>query len=249
MTNTTPAPAGPGGDYFLTTQWTRVLASRGDSPEARQALADLCEAYYKPVFGFIRRSAPNEDAARELTQEFFARLLAGHGFQTVNPERGRFRYFLLGAVKHFLANVWDHESRLKRGGGQAVLSLDAGTDSSPAIQVPDPNLPSPDLEFDRKWTLTLLERALNRLGSEQKEAGKGEEFEVLKPWLTGDSQETSQADAAARLRVNEGALRVAIHRLRKRFRDFVKEEIAGTVNDPAHVKEELSYLFEVLGGG
>jgi|ERR1035438_10055259 RNA polymerase sigma-70 factor (ECF subfamily) len=122
----------------------------------------------------------------------------------------------------------------------------AGTDSSPGMEIVDASLPSPDLEFDHEWAVTLLARALERLGREQAEAGKGEQFPVLKPWLTGDKQELSLADLAARLGVSEGALRVALHRLRKRFRELVKEEIAGTVKDSTHVREEMGYLLEVL---
>jgi RNA polymerase sigma-70 factor (ECF subfamily) len=245
---TTPASTKARG-IFVTTQWTRVLATRGDSPEARQALSDLCAAYYTPVFVLIRRAAPSEEAARDLTQEFFARLLARAGLGQVDPERGRFRFFLLGAVKHFLADVHDEQSRLKRGGGRVPISLDAGTDSSPGMEVADASLPSPDLEFDREWAVTLLARALERLGCEQAEAGKGEQFPALKPWLTGDKQDVSLADLAAKIGMSEGALRVALHRLRKRFRELVREEIAGTVKDSTHVREELGYLLEVLSRG
>jgi RNA polymerase sigma-70 factor (ECF subfamily) len=219
-----------------------VLATRGDSPEARQALSDLCAAYYTPVFVLMRRATPSEEAARDMTQEFFARLLARAGLGQVDPERGRFRFFLLGAVKHFLADVHDEKGRLKRGGGRVHISLDAGTDSSPGLEVADASLPSPELEFDREWAVTLLARALDRLGREQ----VGKQFVALKPWLTGDKQDVSLADVAARLGTSEGALRVALHRLRKRFRELVKEEIAGTVGDAAHVREEMGYLLEVL---
>ena len=226
-----------------------MLATRGDSPESRQALSDLCAAYYTPVFVLIRRATPSEEVARELTQEFFARLLSRAGLGRVDPQRGRFRFFLLGAVKHFLADVHDEQGRLKRGGGQVPISLDAGTDTSPGLEVADASRPSPDLEFDREWAVTLLARALDRLGGEQAGAGKGEQFPELKPWLTGDKQDVSLADLAARLGTSEGALRVALHRLRKRFRELVKEEIAGTVGDAAHVREELGYLLEVLSRG
>jgi RNA polymerase sigma-70 factor (ECF subfamily) len=245
---TTPASAKSPG-IFVTTQWTLVLATRGDSPESRQALSDLCAAYYTPVFVLIRRVTPSEEAARDLTQEFFARLLARAGLGQVERERGRFRFFLLGAVKHFLADVHDEQCRLKRGGGRVPISLDAGTDSSPAMEVADTSHPSPELEFDREWAVTLLARALDRLGREQAEAGKGEQFPALKPWLTGDKQDVSLADLAAKLDMTEGALRVALHRLRKRFRELVKEEIAGTVGDAAHVREEMGYLLEVLSRG
>jgi RNA polymerase sigma-70 factor (ECF subfamily) len=245
---TTPASSKSPG-IFVTTQWIQVLATRGDSPEARQALSDLCAAYYTPVFVMMRRAAPSEEAARDLTQEFFARLLSRAGLGQVDPERGRFRYFLLGAVKHFLADVHDEQRRLKRGGGQVPVSLDAGTDSSSGLELADTTAPSPDLEFDREWAVTLLDRALSRLGREQAEAGKREQFPALKPWLTGDKQEVSLADLAGRLETSEGTLRVTLHRLRKRFRELVREEIAGTVGDAAHVREEMHYLLEVLSRG
>src|SRR5579863_10148857 len=130
-------PRQPSPPVFVTTRWTRVLQAKGDSPEARAALSDLCAAYYAPVFAFIRRNAPEEDPARDLTQEFFARLLARGGIDHVDPQRGRFRSFLLGAVKHFLADMRDHDRRLKRGAGQPMQSLDAETESAPGPQAPD----------------------------------------------------------------------------------------------------------------
>src|SRR5437867_303425 len=175
------------GAAFVQTHWTLVLLARGDSPEAKAALSDLCAAYYTPVFAFIRRTTPDEDTARDLTQEFFHRLLARHGIDTVDPQRGRFRSFLLGAVKHFLADMRDHADRLKRGAGQSTETIE-GTDTSPGLQLPDPNAPSPDRAFDRRWALTLLERALAALAEEHKAAGKSEQFEALKPWLTGDTE-------------------------------------------------------------
>ena len=245
---TTPASS-KSPSIFVTTQWTQVLATRGDSPEARQALSDLCAAYYTPVFVLIRRATPSEEVARDLTQEFFARLLSRAGLGQVDPKRGRFRFFLLGAVRHFLADAHDEQTRLKRGGGRVPMSLDAGTDSSPGVEIADASLPSPDLEFDREWAVTLLDRALDRLGREQAGTGKGEQFPALKPWLTGDKQEVTPADVAVRLGMSEGTLRVTLHRLRKRFRELVKEEIAGTVGDSAHVREEMGYLLEVLSRG
>ena len=241
--NPTPEPNISGA--FLTTHWTRVLEARGDSPEAKAALSDLCAAYYAPVFAFVRGNVPDEDSARDLTQEFFTRLLARQGLDTVDPQRGRFRSFLLGAAKHFLADARRHDHRLKRGGGQpleSIESLEPGTDTSPGPQLADPNAPSPEREFDRKWAMTLLERALAALAEEHKAGGKTGQFEVLKPWLTGDTENISQADASRQLGLNEGAVKVAIHRLRRRFRDVIKNEIARTVSDRAQVDEELRYL-------
>jgi DNA-directed RNA polymerase specialized sigma24 family protein len=248
---TTRAPAA-----FVTTQWTRVLEARGDSPEAQAALGELCTAYYAPVLAFIQRGGRDEHTARDLTQEFFARLLARRGLDTVERGRGRFRSFLLGAVKHFLADQDDRVSAAKRGGGQAPLPLDAqgsgdttqggGGLKSMALQVPDPATPVPDAFFDRQWALTLLDRALVALAAEHRAAGKSTQFETLKPWLTGDTEQLSQAEAARRLDLNEGALKVAIHRLRKRFRELVKAEIAQTVDAGTDVQAELNYLLEAL---
>lgn len=240
---TTRAPAA-----FVTTHWTRVLEARGDSPEAQAALGELCTAYYAPVLAFIQRGGRDEHVARDLTQEFFARLLARRGLDTVERGRGRFRSFLLGAVKHFLADRHDHTSAAKRGGGQTPLSLDPHTssDTTATLQVSDPDSPVSDAFFDRQWALTILDRALAALATEHQAAGKSAQFETLKPWLTGDAEKLSQAEAAQQLDLNEGALKVAIHRLRRRFRELVKAEIAQTVGTGADVQTELNYLLEVL---
>lgn len=240
----------PQSGAFVTTHWTQVLQARGDSPEAKAALSDLCEAYYKPVFVFIRRNTQDEESARELTQEFFARLLGRKGVDGVNPELGRFRSFLLGAVRHFLLDAKDHAHRLKRGGGTPDIRLDqgSGSDTSPGLQVEDAQALSPEREFDRRWALTVLDRALSALADEHQRNGESDQFEMLKPWLTGDAGDLSQADAAQRLGMNEGAVKVAIHRLRRRFRDSVKNEIARTLNDPSHVADELACLVAALSG-
>ena len=140
----------------------------------------------------------------------------------------------------------DHAHRLKRGGGQLLESIDPGTDTSPGLQLPDPNAVSPYREFDRKWALALLERALASLAREHKAAGKSDQFEALKPWLTGDTENLSQAAAARQLNLNEGAVKVAIHRLRRRFREVIKNEIGQTVSDSAEVDQELHYLLQTL---
>jgi RNA polymerase sigma factor (sigma-70 family) len=224
-----------------------VLAARGESPEARAALSDLCAAYYAPVFAFIRRTTRDEDSARDLTQEFFARILSGQSITGVDRSRGRFRSFLLGAVKHFLSDMHEHARRKKRGGDHVHLTIDPGTDTSPELQLADLAVLSPDREFDRKWALTLLDRTLAALASEHQVAGKIEQFEILKPWLTGDTENLSQSDAARKLGSNEGAVKVAIHRLRRRFREVLKNEISQTVQDRADVGEELRNLLLALG--
>jgi RNA polymerase sigma factor (sigma-70 family) len=233
---------------FAPTRWTVVLRARGESPDSRKALAELCECYWAPVFRFLRSEGRDEDTARELTQEFFARLLAGQGLQGAEPERGRFRSYLLGAVKHFLADQRDHQRRLKRGGGVAPQSLEALNEhgTSPELQVPDPAASAPDSLFDRAWALAVMDRALAALQREFADSGKAAHFEALKPWLVGEAAGLSQTEAAARLGLNEGAVKVAVHRLRKRFRELVRAELAQTVGPGGEVEAELRYLVEVL---
>jgi RNA polymerase sigma factor (sigma-70 family) len=235
---------------FRTTQWTRVLQARGDSDESRAALSELCEAYYNPVLCFIRAQIRNDDQARDLTQEFFARLLKKSGFSKLDPARGRFRSYLLAAVKHFLADMRDREAAAKRNPGQPLESIhrDTSFTTHAEFQIPDPNAASPDVEFDRKWALTLLDRALTQLAEEHKTESKSQLFENLKPWLTGDIENLSQAEAARALDMNESTFKVSVHRLRRRFRDAVKTQIAATLPEPdlALVTDELSYLLSIL---
>jgi len=224
------------------------MRARGDAPEASAALGELCEAYWTPVFRFLRREGRNEDQARELTQEFFSRLLSRGGVDKVDPTRGRFRSYLLGALKHFLSDVRRSEGRQKRGGDAVVESIDSGgdTDTSPGMQIPDPAASISDTYFDRQWALALMDRSLDTVQSDFEAAGKEAQFETLKPWLIGDTGNLSQTAASAQLDMTAGAVKVAIHRLRKSFRDAVESEIAQTVDSPAEIAEELRYLIEVL---
>jgi RNA polymerase sigma factor (sigma-70 family) len=234
---------------FSTTRWTLVLRARGESPEAQAALSTLCEAYWQPVFRFFRCEGRDDDTARELTQEFFARLLARRGLDSVQPDRGRFRSFLLGAVKHFLADVRDRANAAKRGGDVTVMPLEPGTDIATELPASDATTQVSDTFFDREWALALVSRAVGALAAESAREGKQVQFEVLKPWLVGEVAGLSQADCARQLGLSEGAAKVAIHRLRKRFRDLVKAEIEQTVSDPTQVAEETRYLVEVLSQG
>lgn len=233
---------------FAPTRWTLVLRARGESAESRAALSELCAAYYQPVLRFLRSEGREEDAARELAHEFFQRVLAGRGFDGADPERGRFRSYVLGALKHFLSDARERAQRQKRGGGMIPESLDAsgGTDTSPGIQVASPAAANPEAGFDREWALAVMDRALGALRSEFVEAGKPEQFDTLKPWLMGDAPAMSQAEAASRLGLSEGAIKVTIHRLRKRFREVVRSEIAQTLRDPTLVDEELRHLVDAL---
>jgi len=235
-----------GPPAFVTTRWTQVLSSRGDSPEAQAALGTLCEAYWTPVFRFVRRGGYSEEEARDLTQEFFAQLLRRRGFDEAEPARGRFRSYLLGAVRHFLADQWDRTHAAKRGGGQAPVPLASDTTSTTAAQVPDPAGTIPVAFFDRHWALTLLDRALSALRTDLASAGKEDYYEALKPWLLGDIESLSQAESGRQLGLTEGAVKVAIHRLRKQFRELIKAEVAQTLDDPAQAQEELRYLVEAL---
>jgi RNA polymerase sigma-70 factor (ECF subfamily) len=234
---------------FAPTRWTLILRARGESVEARAALGELCEAYYQPVLRFLRREGRDEDSVRDLTQEFFARILAGGAFDEADPERGRFRSYLLGALKHFLADQRKREHRLKRGGGATPESLDAATgavDDAPGLDIADPAAMPRDADFDREWALTVMDRGLEILKHDFAASGKSDQFDVLKPWLMGEASSMSQADAAQRLGLSEGAVKVVIHRLRKRFRDAIRAEISQTLRDPAPVDEELRHLVEAL---
>jgi RNA polymerase sigma factor (sigma-70 family) len=233
---------------FAPTRWTLVVRARGESAEGRAALSELCAAYYQPVQRFLRCEGRDEDAARELAHDFFARVLAGGALEGADPERGRFRSYLLGALKHFLADQRRHAHRLKRGSGTVPDSLDApvGSDTSPGLQWADPAETAPDAFFDREWALTVMDRALAGLQKEFSTAEKSDQFETLKPWLMGDTPASSQAEAARRLGLSEGAVKVTIHRMRKRFREAVRAEISQTVRDPGLVDEELRHLIEAL---
>ena len=224
---------------FAPTRWTLVVQAQGRSPESRAALSDLCAAYYAPVQEFIRQWLSGADRADDLTQEFFARILSRGGVDGAEPGRGRFRSFLLGAVKHFLSHAREREQAQKRGGGQTLLPLAEGGESAP-----DPALP-PDAAFDRQWALTLISRALDSLESQFTAEEKGPVFQVLKPWLTGDA-DVPQATAAASLGLTETAVKVAIHRLRQRFRQQLRSELAATLDSAEMVEEELGHLFAAL---
>jgi RNA polymerase sigma factor (sigma-70 family) len=210
------------------------------------ALSELCEAYYQPVLRFLRREGRDEDSARELTQDFFARILQRGDLGAADPKRGRFRSYVLGALKHFLADQREYARREKRGGGITPESLDNGTDTAPGLEVADPAARPPEAWFDREWALSVMARALEALAGEFQHAGKSDQFETLKPWLAGETPSLSQAGAAAQLGLSEGAVKVTIHRMRKRFRELVKLEISQTLPDPSDVDDELRHLIAAL---
>ncbi|MDR3402028.1 MAG: sigma-70 family RNA polymerase sigma factor [Chthoniobacter sp.] len=236
-----PPPSAP----FCTTHWTQVLAARGRSPEAREALRELCTAYYEPIVAFLARSE-RETEARDVAHEFFGALLNGDPLARVEREGGRFRSYLLGALKHFLSHRRARDSRLKRGGGAEPVQLTEGTDTSPGLSLSDKVTLTPDAAFDHAWATTLLARALAALRAECEADGKGASFDLLKPWLTGEATHGDQAEAARALGLEPGRLKSEVHRLKHRFRQLVKNEVAATLNDPTVVDEEMRALFSAL---
>ena len=243
--NSTEAGAAP-RDYFATTRWTVVLtAGRGSTPQADMALEELCRTYWYPLYAFIRRHGRTREDAEDLTQSFFVRFLEKNYLEGLNSDKGRFRAFLLAALKHFLANEWDKANRLKRGGGLRPLSLDWQSADTRYQIDPADNL-SPDKLYDRAWAVTLLERVIGRLRDESAADGRSELFEQLKPFLMVGKSAIPYAQAAAKLELSEGAIRVAVHRLRRRYRQLLREEIGQTLADPALVEEELRALFSAF---
>jgi len=229
----------PLNDGFAPTRWSLVGRARGDSPEARAALAELCEAYWRPVFQVLRRSGRDEDAARDLAQAFFAHLLEGGRLDRAEAGRGRFRAYLLGALRHFESDVRERERRLKRGGGVVPQSLDA-------LEAVGTSVASwADACFDREWALTVIARALSGVEADYHGAGNAALFAAVRPALVGGDL-PAQAELARALGMTEGALKVAIHRLRRRFREAVRSELAQTLPEDADPEEERRYLVEVL---
>jgi RNA polymerase sigma-70 factor (ECF subfamily) len=240
-----PEAPGGAGDYFATTRWTVVVsAGKQDSPHAQQALEELCETYWYPLYVYVRRQGQSKEDAEDLTQGFFARFLRKNYIETLDSNRGKFRAYLLASLKHFLASEWEHARRQKRGGDAVHLSLDWQT-AEARYQGERADHLSPDRIYDREWALTLLERVIQRLKEECRAEGKERLFEELKGALTADRDRVGR-EAATKLGMQEGALRVAVHRLRRRYRELLREEIAQTLADKAQVDEELRALQEAL---
>jgi len=243
----TTAPSAPGstapGDIFATTHWTVVLAAgRRHTPQADRALEELCRTYWFPLYAYVRRRGNSKEDAEDSVQAFFARFLEKNYLAGLGAERGRFRAFLLASLKHFLINEWKRSRRLKRGGGEPLLSLDWET-ADTKFQVAAVNAPGPDQAFDREWALALLAKVIGRLQAECAADGKAKVFEALKIFLTAGQGETATAEVALALGLEAGAVRVAIHRLRKRYRQLLRDEIAHTLSDAAMVDEEMRALF------
>jgi RNA polymerase sigma factor (sigma-70 family) len=229
---------------FATTRWSLIVAARGEAPAARDALAELCQLYWYPLYAYIRRHGHNENDARDLTQEFFTLLLERHDWTKLDQSRGRFRAFLLAACRHFLSNQRDRELALKRGGGRSQLSLDFAAAGQRYLAEPS-HEQTPELLFERRWALALLDHVMQRLRQHYETARQSDLFECLKGSLVGGRSD-SYAELAARLGMTEGALKVAAHRLRHRYRELLRDEIAQTVEDPADVDDEIRALFSAL---
>jgi len=219
-----------------------LAAGRQRSPQADHALEELCRTYWFPLYAYVRRRRYTKEDAEDLTQAFFARLLEKNSFANLDSEKGKFRAFLLASLKHFLANERDKTQTQKRGGGSANLSLDWQT-ADTQFQIAATKEPSPDKAFDQEWALALLAKVIERLQNECAADGKAKLFEQLKVFLTAGQAEPAQREAANRLGMEEGAVRVAVHRLRKQYRQLLRDEIANTLADSAMVDEEMRALF------
>lgn len=242
MTQGSPEPRHPHG--FQTTHWSLVASAQGPpSPAAESSLAALCRLYWHPLFTWLRHHGHQEHDAEDLVQEFFARLIAGHWLDAAQPERGRFRTFLLMVLKRFVANQRDHQSALRRGGGVPPLPLtpDWHGDNGPAAPTVDP-----DSAYDRAWALTVLAQTLATLSDEQEAAGRATEFRLLKPFLTAPRGEVPYHEIAPQLGMTPASARSALHRLRKRFQFVFRSTVAATLHHPEETDDEIRALIAAL---
>jgi RNA polymerase sigma factor (sigma-70 family) len=236
-----------GANRFATTRWSLVLAAGAGAsePSAREALAVLCETYWYPLYAYLRGRGYSAENAQDVTQAFFMRLLEKHALRQADPTRGRFRSFLLTSLKNFAANERERQIAMKRGGATPPLPLEFETAEGRFQMEPQSN-ETPERVFDRRWALTLLARVMSRLQEEMR-GSRARQFNLLKGYLTGDETDRSYAEAAADLDMTEGAVKVAVHRFRRRFRDLVREEIAHTVSSPEEVQDEMRHLWTSVG--
>jgi len=223
-----------------------LTAARSDTTRARAALENLCQTYWPPLYAYVRRRGYSPEDAQDLTQEFFARLLERNAVASVAPKKGRFRSFLLASLNHFLTDEWDKARAQKRGGGK-VISLDLQNAETRLGEIPVENF-TPEKAYEHRWAITLLEQVYQRLGEEYREQDKTALFDALRFTLAGKSNAAPYAELARKLVMSEGAVKVAVHRLRQRYRALLRETIADTVSSPDEVEEELRYLFRTLAG-
>jgi RNA polymerase sigma factor (sigma-70 family) len=231
---------------FVTTHWSQVLlAADQHLPNSAQALERLCQSYWPPLYCYLRRDGRSSHEAEDLTQAFFARLLERNTLAMANPERGRFRNFLLSALKNFVINEWRSQHTQKKGGQFQILSLDAQASEGYYVAEPGDHL-TPDVLFDKHWALTVIERAMDRLRGEYAAIGKADLFEDLKSFLVA-KKGTPHAELATKHGIPAGTIGVIIHRLRQRYATLLREEIATTVNDPSEIDDEIRHLIAALG--
>ncbi len=246
-TNSTHSSSDAQRDIFVTTHWSVVLtAGKNDTTRAQNALARLCRIYWRPLYAYVRRRGYQPADAEDLTQAFFARLLERNDVATVSPDRGRFRSYLLAAMNHFLSDEWDKARAQKRGGGRVIEMDSAMAEAIHARE--DRDVLTPEALFDRRWAITVLEEVHERLRREHEREGKGAQFDALRFSLMGERSAVPYAELTEKLGMSEGAVKVAVHRLRQRYRSVLRELIAETVSSPDEVEDELRYLVQVLTG-
>jgi RNA polymerase sigma-70 factor (ECF subfamily) len=242
-----PDRSDPRAGRFHSTCWANILAARDHAdPQAGRALAELCRAYWYPLYAFCRRKGCTPEQAEDLTQGFFSDWLARDFLRTVDPARGRFRTFLLAAFENYLGHERARETRLKRGGRVAIVSLEGGGAEARYLREPA-HVETAERLYDRRWALTVLDRALDRLERRMTEQGKAPFFDRLKPALLGAEDAVGYARVAEELRMTEGAVKVAAYRMRARLSALIREEVAQTVAEPSQIDDEIRDLFSVLG--
>jgi len=246
LTGTSPAGAGPAArERFTTTHWSVVLEAQDESPAAQAALENLCRTYWRPIYGFVRRQGTQPEEAKDITQGFFALILERKDFQSVRKEKGRLRSFLLASLKHFMANQRRDAATIKRGGGRTLLPLDEVTsEDSPEFDRGD--MLSADLIYDRRWAFTVLDRVFARLREESQRSPNAPLLERLNTLLSDEPDRPSQAEIAREFGMTENAVKQAFHRLRQRYRQLLREEVAHTVATPAEIEDELRHLIAAL---
>lgn len=241
-------PGSTGNAPFAETHWSVILRAKGPTtPQAADALEALCRAYWYPLYGYLRRQGQDPPSAQDLTQDFFAHLLENKGLETVEQTKGKFRSFLLASLKNFMANARTRANALKRGGGYSFVSLN-DQDAEARFSAEQSHQANPDKAFEQAWAVTVLENVFSQLRKEYAAANKGALFEILQAHLSGDKTGESYAAIAARLSTTEAAVKMAVMRLRRRYGQLLRAQIAQTVESPEEAEEELRYLFTALAG-
>ena len=243
LSATSPTPAGPAA--FTTTHWSVVLEARGESPAAQEALENLCRTYWRPIYSFVRREGVRPEEAKDITQGFFALILERKDFHSVRQEKGRLRSFLLASLKHFMANERRDAAAIKRGGGQALIPLD-GIALENSVEFDRSEMLSADRLYDRRWAFTVLDRVFARLREEARGSASAPVQERLNMLLSDEPDRPSQAEIAREFGMTENAVKQAFHRLRQRYRQLLREEVAHTVATPAEIEDELRHLIAAL---